>query len=230
MCLLPLCIPARLRDGSCRVSGELRISASRTWRNLPTARGLTPVGSFGLRKSCLPSQDRVVVRHVRLGINEPCSYSTSMPKRNCSRSKRLQSTPISSPTRLACSLAFVESRSSRRLLSRKLAAAVATNRPPQATFAIVSRGRQTPSAILHRWHSRARCRRPGIAPKDAQLLAAFDQRLSKVLSWRQAVRRCAGSRRSRGRRLTRCSTSDRRMADLPAVVSRSARPRRDSSP
>lgn len=69
VCLLPLCIPARLRDGSCRVSGELRISASRTWRNLPTARGLTPVGSFGLRKSCLPSQDRVVVRHVRLGIN-----------------------------------------------------------------------------------------------------------------------------------------------------------------
>ena len=191
MCLLPLCIPARLRDGSCRVSGELRISASRTWRNLPTARGLTPVGSFGLRKSCLPSQDRVVVRHVRLGINEPCSYSTSMPKRNCSRSKRLQSTPISSPTRLACSLAFVESRSSRRLLSRKLAAAVATNRPPQATFAIVSRGRQTPSAILHRWHSRARCQttgksrrsRPNSGPRsisDSVKLLAGDRRCDDV--------------------------------------------------
>src|SRR5213593_3947253 len=34
----------------------------------------------------------------------PCSNSTSMPARNCSGSKRLQSTPIASPTRRASSL------------------------------------------------------------------------------------------------------------------------------
>src|SRR6266480_7052580 len=34
----------------------------------------------------------------------PCSNSTSMPARNCSRSKRPQSTPIASPTRRASSL------------------------------------------------------------------------------------------------------------------------------
>src|SRR5580765_3068556 len=37
------------------------------------------------------------------GSWDPCSNSTSMPNRNCSSEKRLQSTPISSPTRLASS-------------------------------------------------------------------------------------------------------------------------------
>src|SRR5437868_4545300 len=37
------------------------------------------------------------------GSCEPCSNSTSIPARNCSRSNRLQSTPISSPTRFASS-------------------------------------------------------------------------------------------------------------------------------
>src|SRR6516165_6576322 len=34
----------------------------------------------------------------------PCSSSTSIPARNCSRSNRLQSTPIASPTRRASSV------------------------------------------------------------------------------------------------------------------------------
>src|SRR5262245_1804989 len=38
------------------------------------------------------------------GSCAPCSNSTSMPARNCSRSKRDQSTPISSPTRFASSV------------------------------------------------------------------------------------------------------------------------------
>src|SRR5262245_49399626 len=38
------------------------------------------------------------------GSCDPYSNSTSIPARNCSRSKRVQSTPIASPTRLASSV------------------------------------------------------------------------------------------------------------------------------
>jgi hypothetical protein len=57
-----------------------------------------------VRERDLAGQDRVVARDVGLGVMRPVFELDSIPERNCSKPKRLQSIPISSPTRRASSI------------------------------------------------------------------------------------------------------------------------------